>query len=231
MGFFSRFRQQPEPTPKVEGLLGYYGLADWWLTALTAKEREEIEAMWGYITFRGQTIMNDRPLTRGQVTSNPLTAAEFLMVMGGRAPKSATVRAILPKVRELRGGDMPGYIKGVHYSAYMEKAKELLQAGNVQKANTFVNLALTGWEDMQRFGPFLTELSAVPPAPYWDIAVLYRKLKDYGREVAVLERFTRQPHLTEGASGKTLDRLEKARSLLENTAHHDHDADEDEGDE
>jgi hypothetical protein len=68
MGFFSRFRQQPAPTPPVEGLLGYYGLADWWLSALSAEEREEIEAMWGYITFQGNPITNDRPLTRGHVT-------------------------------------------------------------------------------------------------------------------------------------------------------------------
>lgn len=221
MRFFSRFHQQPEPTPKIEGLLGYYGLADWWLTTFSAAERKEIEAIWGYITFQGNPISDERPLTRGHVTSNPLSAAEFLMVMCHRAPKSATVRAVLPKVRELRGGDLPGYIKGVHYSAYMEKAKELLQAGNVQKADTFVDRALTGWEDMQRIGPSLTELSVVPPAPYWDFAVLYRKLKDYAREVAILERFTCQPHLTEGASGKNLERLEEARSLLETSAHHE----------
>jgi hypothetical protein len=113
----------------------------------------------------------------------------------------------------------------------MNQAKELLQNGRVKEADPIVDMALRGLEDKERIGPFLTELGVVPPGPYWDFAVLYRKVKDYGREVAVLERFTRQPHLTEGASGKTLDRLEKARSLLENTAHHDHDVGEDEGDE
>ncbi len=44
MGFFSRFRQQPQPSPKVEGLLGYYGLADWWLSTFTPAERAHIEA-------------------------------------------------------------------------------------------------------------------------------------------------------------------------------------------
>lgn len=63
MDFFSRFRQRPEATAKVEGLLGYYGLNAWWLTTFTAQERENMEADWGYITFRGSPIVNECPLT------------------------------------------------------------------------------------------------------------------------------------------------------------------------
>ena len=190
MGFFSRFRQQPQPTPKVEGLLGDHELGDWWLQALTAKEREEVESMWGYL------VPNQRPLTRGHVASNPLSATEFLMVMSQRAPKSVTKRAILPKVRELRGGDLPGYIKGTHYSVYMKQAKQLVQDGNVQEADSLVDTAFTGLEEAERIGgeASLTNYVGVPPALYRDFAVLYRKLKDYAREVAILERFDQQPH-------------------------------------
>jgi hypothetical protein len=214
MGFFSRFRQQVAPTPPVEGLLGYYGLGDWWLKVFTANERKEIEAMWGYVTVQGSPMMNERPLTRGHVTSNPLSAAEFLMVMLGRVTEKKTADKVRTKVRELRGGDLPGFVNGKTYAVYMSQAKELLENGRIAEADPIVDKALTGWEDKQRIGPFLTELSVVPPAPYWDFAVLYRRLKDYAREVAVLERFTRQPHQTGGASGKNLERLEKARALL-----------------
>jgi hypothetical protein len=123
MGFFSRFRQQPEPTPKVEGLLGYYGLADWWLTAFSADERKEIEAMWGYITFQGSPITDDCPLTRGHVTSNPLSADEFLMVMHRRVTDKKTSAKVLAKVQELRGGDLPGFINGKAYMVYYESGK------------------------------------------------------------------------------------------------------------
>lgn len=216
MGLFSRFRQQPEPTPKVEGLLGYYGLADWWLTAFSAQEREEIEGMWGYL------ILDEHPLTRGQVASNPLSAADFLMVMSTRVPEQVAQRAILPKVRAMRGGDLPGYINGKHYSVYMEQAKQLLESGKAREADPIVDMAFTGFEDKERIGGLLTEYLPVPSGNYWDFAVLYRKLKDYAREVRILERFAgqqQQQQNTGAAAAKTLERLEKARSLRDGTAH------------
>jgi hypothetical protein len=220
MGLFSRFRQQPEPTPKVEGLLGYYGLADWWLTAFSAQEREEIEGMWGYL------ILDEHPLTRGQVASNPLSAADFLMVMSTRVPEQVAQRAILPKVRAMRAGDLPGYINGKHYSVYMEQAKQLLESGKASEADLIVDMAFTGFEDKERIGGLLTEYSAVPSGNYWDFAVLYRKLKDYAREIRFLERFAgqqQQQQNTGAAAAKTLERLEKARSLRDGTAHDNQD--------
>jgi hypothetical protein len=221
MRFFSRSRQQPEPTPPVEGLIGYYGLADWWLSALSGHEREEIEAMWGYMTFQGRSIMDERLLTRGKVTSNPLSAADFLMVVNHRVMDETTRRKFLAKVRELRGDDLPGYIRGAHYTEYLKQAKQLLESGTQEEADPIVDTAFTGFEDEARVGggASLTDFDTVPPANYWDFAVLYRKLKDYAREVAILERFTRQKHQTEGASGKNLERLEKARSLLNGAVH------------
>jgi hypothetical protein len=220
MSWFSRFRQQPESTPEVEGLIGYYGLAEWWLSALSAGERGDIEAMWGYITIQGQPITDERPLTRGHVASNPLSAADFLMVVNQRVTNEATKRKVLTKVRELRGGELPGYVNGTHYSVYMAEAKAMLESGRQQEADPIVDMAFTAYEDETRVGAgaSLTEYAIIAPANYWDFAVLYRKLKDYAREVMILERFARQKHLTDGASGKNLDRLEKARRLLNGTA-------------
>jgi hypothetical protein len=167
--------------------------------------------MWGY------TVLDQYPLTRGHVTSNPLSAADFLMVMGQRAPKTATQRAIVPKVCELRGGDLPGFINGKAYMVYMNQAKKLLQNGKVAEADPSVDKALTGLEDAERIGggASLTQYaSGVPPAPYREFAVLYRPLKDYAREVAILERFARQPHAPGVMPGQLLERLEKARALL-----------------
>jgi hypothetical protein len=223
MSWFSRFRRQPEPTPEVEGLLGYYGLAEWWLSALSAGEREEIEDMWGYIAVPGRPITNERPLARGHVASNPLSAADFLMVVNHRVMNEATKRKVWAKVRELRGGDLPGYITGTHYTVYMDEAKQLLEGGRQQEADAIVDRAFTAYEDETRVGAgaSLTDYAIIAPANYWDFAVLYRKLRDYAHEVMILERFARQKHSTEGASGKNLDRLEKARSLLRGAAHDD----------
>jgi hypothetical protein len=183
MRFFSRSRRQPEPTPPVEGLIGYYGLADWWLSALSAREREDIEAMWGYITVQGRPIMDERPLTRGKVTSNPLSAADFLMVVNHRVMDETTKRKFWAKVRELRGGDLPGYIRGKYYAEYMKQAKQLLEGGKQAEADPIVDTAFTGFEDEARVGggASLTDFDTVPSANYWDFAVIYRRLKDYAR--------------------------------------------------
>lgn len=136
------------------------------------------------------------------------------MVMSVRGPAKVTKRAIHPKVRELHGGDLPGYIKGKHYTVYMKQAKQLAQDGKVQP---IVDMAFTAFEDKERIGSFLTEYFPVPTGCYWDFAVLYRKLKDYAREVAILERYAKQmqaKHVTGRASTDALERLEKARALL-----------------
>lgn len=214
MGFFSRFRKQPEPTSKVEGLLGYYGLGEWWLITFSAKEREEIEAMWGYITVQGHPITNERQLTRGRVASNPLTPAEFLMVVSSRVLDKKVHARFLDKARELRGGELPGYIQGKSYTTYMDRAKGLIEAGKVEAADPIVDVAFTAFEEQERVGMSLVEVSAPPPAPYEQFAILYRKHKDYAREVMILERYARQPHSPGKKPPQLAERLEKARALL-----------------
>lgn len=59
MGFFTRFRRQPDPPPNIEGLLGYYGLGEWWLTSFTASAREEIESMWGWVPLGERPGVSD----------------------------------------------------------------------------------------------------------------------------------------------------------------------------
>lgn len=53
-----------------------------------------------------------------------------------------------------------------------------------------------------------------PPAPYWEAAVIYRKLGDYRREVQVLERCIAFYQVEPQPEHKEVKRLEKARQLL-----------------
>ena len=54
----------------------------------------------------------------------------------------------------------------------------------------------------------------VAPAWYEELAILYRKRKDYLAEVAVLERFANQRHAPGVKPPQLLERLDKARALL-----------------
>lgn len=55
----------------------------------------------------------------------------------------------------------------------------------------------------------------VTPAPYRQLAVLYRKLKRYEDEVVILERYDAQPKAPGRTPAELADRLAKARAKLE----------------
>ena len=52
----------------------------------------------------------------------------------------------------------------------------------------------------------------VAPAPYYHLAVIYRKQRRYDAEVELLQRFARQPHAPGAMPDQLLERLEKAKS-------------------
>ncbi|MBS4022979.1 MAG: hypothetical protein KGZ79_11280 [Dethiobacter sp.] len=53
----------------------------------------------------------------------------------------------------------------------------------------------------------------VAPAPYENLAKMYRKQKDYDKEVEILERFAKQKHAPGAMPPKLFERLEKAKKL------------------
>lgn len=53
----------------------------------------------------------------------------------------------------------------------------------------------------------------VAPWYYEQLAIIYRKQKDYLREIEILERFAKQKHAPGVTPQKLLERLEKARKL------------------
>lgn len=207
MGIFNRLRAK-QPSGQVGGLLGYYGLGDWWLATFSPTERQDLEYYWTPLDA------NKPLLAKGQVTSNVLSTPEFLLVLQVRAQNESVRQRVLTKVRELTNGQLPGYVKGEKYTGCMERAKELIRAGKQQAADALVSAAFDAYEAVSRIGLSLTEYDTVPPAPYWDFAVLYRRQKDYAREVGILERFLRQSNQPRGKSDDFLARLDKARALL-----------------
>ncbi len=77
--------------PKIEGEIGYFKLADWWLTAFTEKERQHIESVF-------------HPITKGTITATTQTAAQLLwtLAMWFEKPQDRSIaRRILEKAEEL----------------------------------------------------------------------------------------------------------------------------------
>jgi len=61
------------------------------------------------------------------------------------------------------------------------------------------------------------EKAGVAPWYYEELAKIYRKEKDYAKEVSILKRFAKQRHGRGVKPEKLIKRLEKAKTLLKNT--------------
>lgn len=104
----------------------------------------------------------------------------------------------------------PGFVRGRHYTEYVEEVKELRRAGHEAEAEKLLLELVDATEaeaQAQRWG--------VAPWYYEQLAISYRKRKDYLSEIAILERFARQVHAPGAASPQLLERLAKARALAQ----------------
>lgn len=104
----------------------------------------------------------------------------------------------------------PGFFNGRHYTTYVPDIDRLKKSG----ANEFLEQLLLDIIDTVEKESQVEELG-VAPAYYYELAVLYRKSKDYAKEVGVLERFSKQQHAPGVLPGQLIDRLQKAKVLQE----------------
>lgn len=220
MGFFSRFWRRPEPTTKVEGLLGYYGLGEWWLATFSQAERDAIEARYQPMGARP----GNSPLTHGRVRSMSQTTVDFLSGLASwfRKVDDATIaQRIREKMDELTQAHPvsgPGYYRGRHYTTYVDEITALKRSGDTEAVERLLLALVDATEAESRAkGPRW----GVAPAYYEELAMLYRERKDYAAEVAILERFARQQHAPGVKPPRLLERLDKARALLAQKSHHD----------
>jgi hypothetical protein len=92
----------------------------------------------------------------------------------------------------------------------VEKVLSLKREGNLESAEHLLlqEVASTEYEDnINQWG--------VAPWCYEQLAIIYRKQKDYKSEVRILERFACQRHAPGALPPKLLARLKKAKVLLE----------------
>jgi hypothetical protein len=83
---------------RIKGDIGYFGLADWWLSAFTDEERRYIRERYQPLGFSGDT------LTSGDVSYTSQTPIGFLSGLAGwflKADDRAIAYKILEKAEEL----------------------------------------------------------------------------------------------------------------------------------
>jgi len=78
---------------RVNGLIGYYNLEDWWLTAFTDAERQHIEATFNPLGFGAGT------LTQGDIYKTSQTAHRMLRSLAGWFRNTDQDAIIAAKIR------------------------------------------------------------------------------------------------------------------------------------
>ena len=95
-----------------------------------------------------------------------------------------------------------GLVDGKHYTEYVELVKELKRQGKLDEAEALILRLIKAVEEEAK-----AEKWVVAPWYYEQLAIIYRKQKDYTKELGILQRFASQKH---EEKHPLLDRLQKA---------------------
>jgi hypothetical protein len=193
---------------KVGGIIAFYGLQEWWFSSFSNDERE-------YIDSRYQPMgVSPHILTRGKIYDLQQPAPEFLNGLSTwfrNNNDSSIAERIHRKLTEL-GKEYPivkpGYFDGRHYTTYISDIEV------IKKNDKDTELELLLIELVKATEAESAEKDwGVAPAYYNKLAILYRRQKEYLKEVSILERFAKQKHAPGVMPAKLLDRLKKAKEL------------------
>ncbi|SEH16317.1 HIRAN domain-containing protein [Thermoleophilum album] len=105
-------------------------------------------------------------------------------------------------------GSGPGFLDGRHFTGYVDEVRRLRREGRDGEAESLLLRLVDAVE-----AEAAAEGWGVASWYYEQLAIIYRKRKDFDAEVRILERFARQRHAPGASPAKLLERLEKARAL------------------
>ena len=122
----------------------------------------------------------------------------------------------LRKAREaLRGNkpdsriEAPGQVNGTHYTGYIDRVKELKRIGDLDSAENLLLKLVEATEAEAQ-----ADRCGVAPWYYEQLAIVYRKQKNLGSELAILERYEHQAKAPGVGPNKLAERLQKVRALI-----------------
>jgi hypothetical protein len=194
---------------KVEGLIAFYNLKEWWFSSFTFEERE-------YIDSRYQPSgAPPRTLTQGTILERKQPAPEFLNGLNTwfRSSKDSTIaKRIHQKLIEI-AKEHPivkaGYYDGRHFTTYVRDFEIFKKSGKfTELENLLIELVKATEAESAVDG------MGVAPAYYSELAILYCKQKEYFKEIFILERFAKQKHARGVMPAKLLERLDKVKKLV-----------------
>jgi hypothetical protein len=191
---------------KVGGIIAYFGLEEWWFSSFTEEERIYIDARFQPLGSPPHT------LTKGQYVSISSPAPEFLNALNSwfRRPHDSKIAELIHKKLIEKSLEQPiqkpGYYKGRHFTTWVRDIKILKKNKDYPGLeNLLINL-VKATEDQSAENGF-----GVAPYYYHELAIFYRKQKEYSKEISILTRYSMQKHGPGVIPAKLLDRLVKAK--------------------
>ena len=103
---------------------------------------------------------------------------------------------------------VPGYVVGKHFTKYVDEVKSLRKEGKIDEAEALLLRLVNATE-----AESAVQKRGVAPWYYEQLAIIYRKQKEYVKEVDILQRFSKQKHAPGVTPGILAQRLEKAKGL------------------
>jgi tetratricopeptide (TPR) repeat protein len=190
MSFFGWFRGKP----KIEGELGYFELADWWLSTFSEAEREYIEKIYEPMSIPSR----EKPLTKGRISYTSKTAVGLLSGLAGwfRKPQDRSIaKRVLAKAEEL--GENTGDVLDLHFM-YLGMIQSAYKARESDPAA--LDAAIDACEKQIANAPraakaFKREYPTAPlPAHtgYTQLAIIREKQKDYREAIRLASQAKKQ---------------------------------------
>lgn len=198
---------------QVGGKIQFYDLVGWWFTSFNEAEREYIDNLYQPMNQPPHTLTQGSYVKRdGEI----IDAALFLNALATwfrNHNDSSIINRIHNKIDELgrqKPIEGPGFINGRYYVTFVNDVETLKKGGHIDDAEVLLLKLVVSMEEVSKLNK-----EGVGPWYYEELAKIYRKKKEYEKEVTILKRFSNQKHGRGVGPKKLLERLEKATVLAE----------------
>ncbi len=167
---------------RVDGLLAYYGLQEWWFSSFSDNEREYIDNRYQPMGFQLHS------LTKGIISETNISAPEFLNGLktwfSNTSDPTICERIHLKLISISKGHpiERPGYFDRRHYTTYILDVENLINDRNLENAEKLLLNLVEATESENAL-----KGEGVAPWYYEELARIYRKQKIFRKEVDILE--------------------------------------------
>ena len=194
---------------EIQGYIAYYNLVDWWLSSFSRDEREYLESKFQPMGIHGISINKGKDFETNQSVTNFLSGLSSWFNNKRDISIADRIHFKINEIAREKPVVEPGYFQGRHFSTYVSDIKSLKNNESYFELEGLLLNLVNATEAEGAYNNW-----GVAPYYYNELAIMYRKHKEYSKEVSILERYANQKHAPGAMPEKLKERLKKAKELL-----------------